>query len=344
MSQIERFAMRSDRSCTVWLEAPGKLALRDEPLAPPGQHQVVCETVVSAISTGTELAAYRGLPPLRPSVGYPRLQGYCNVGRVIAAGSEVAGLAVGDRILTMASHRSHYLAEPVDVFYKLAADDDADRIVTAYLFHLGYNAILRSDVRAGSRVVVIGLGLLGLTSVAMAKLAGADCYALSGQKSSSALARQFDADGVFGRDRVGSLGDALGPSGADVVIGTTNSWSDFELALQLAGQMGTIACLGFPGRDEAPGDFNPLQSQYFYMKQLRIEAVGWSPLGPDSRGFLRFNQKDNIAFLAGRIGSGVLDPSPLISGRYPGERIADAYADLAARKSDAITYLLDWAP
>lgn len=321
----------------VWLEQPGELVLREETLGAPGPGEVLCETIVTAISPGTELAAWRGLPPLRPGTSYPRLQGYCNVARVIECGTDVDGVKPGDRVLSFASHRSHHVLAEADVLYRLPADAAADGVASAYLFHLGYNAVLRGGVRAGSKVLVIGLGALGLTSVAMAAIAGAEVYAVSSQPAPGELARGYGARGVFARGD-----EALGTLGADVVIATTNSWADLDLALRAAGQNGTIACLGFPGRGEPAPETNPFDSQYFYMKQLSIEAVGSSPEHDDSRGFNRFNERANIAYLARMIGSGRLDPAPILSGRYPGKDIAQAYADLDARKDDAVTYLLDW--
>lgn len=325
-------------SKTVWLEAPGKVVLREEPVASPGAGEILCETIVTAISPGTELAAWRGDPPLRPGVVFPRLQGYCNVAKVLECGEGVEGFAPGDRVLTLQSHRSHFIAAADSVLYRLPEDADANKVVAAYLFHLGYNAVLRSNVRAGHRVMVIGLGALGLTSVAMAALAGAEVTGVSSQTAPAEIAKSYGAATVFSREKADALADS-----ADVVISTTNGWDDFALALRAAAQNGTIACLGFPGRTEAPGNFNPLASEHFYMKQLRIEAVGWSPLENDARGFARFNQRDNIAFLARAIEDGRLDPVPIISGSYRGDDIAQAYTDLDARKDNAITYLLDWS-
>lgn len=321
----------------VWLEGPGQLALRAEPVAAPGRGEILCETIVTAISPGTELAAWRGLPPLRSGEGYPRLQGYCNVARVIACGEGVESVSPGDRVLSFASHRSRHLLAERDITYILPDGADADRIAAAYLFHLGYNAALRGGVRAGNKVLVIGLGALGLTSVAMSAMAGAEVFAVSDQPVSTSLARGYGAMEVFGRSD-----EALGGLSADIVIATTNAWVDVDLALRAARQNGTIACLGFPGRGEPAPQSNPLDSQFFYMKQLRIEAVGWSPETNDSRGFNRFNERENLAFIARTIERGQLDPSPILSGRYRGEDIASAYADLDTRKDGAITYLLDW--
>lgn len=327
----------------VHLLAPRQLELRQEALAPPAAGELLCETLVTAISPGTELAAYVGLPPLRAGVVYPRLQGYCNVARVIAKGAGDSGFDVGDRVLSFTSHRSHFVIPASQVLYRLPERADANDAVCTYLFHLGYNAVLRSGVRAGSRVLVVGLGALGLTSVAMAARAGAIVFALSDQRKPAQLALAAGATAVHPRSEVAALRDGLGQGLADVVITTTNGWADWNTAMQLAGPFGTIASLGFPGRGEpVPQGVNPLDSQYFYAKQLRIESVGLSPEFRDARGFSRFNERDNLAYLAGEILQGRLSPALLVSGTLPGTEIKQAYERLLAREDSPITYLLSW--
>ncbi len=331
--------MTTDSSLTVWLNGPREIELRREPLAAPKAGEVSCETIVTAISPGTELAAYTGLPPLRPGPIYPRLVGYCNVARVIESKDE--RYQAGDRVLSFAPHRSHFVIAADDVLLKLPEDSNADTSACSYLFHLGYNAMLRSTVRPGSKVLVIGMGALGLTTVATAALSGATVYALTDHKGPALLALEMGATQAFGRDSGGSLSSALG-DGADVVVVTTNGWSDWAQALRLAARNGVIAVLGFPGRNEPPGNFNPLDSQYFYTKQLRIEAVGFSPQFNDSRGFLCFNERANIAWLERMIQEQRLKADLLISGHYHAGEIDRAYEDLLARKGSPVTYLLDW--
>lgn len=328
----------------VYLNAPRSVELRTETLDSDRllPTEVLCETIVTAISPGTELAAYQGLPPLRAGVVYPRLQGYCNVARVLGIGSSVSGLHAGDRVLTFSSHRSHFVISQDDVLLRIDDKAQADDVVCAYLYHLGYNSVLRAGVRAGSQVLVIGLGALGLTSIAMAAVAGAKVIGLSNQQSSHRIAQSLGAVAVFSRSDLERARAALSEGLADVVINTSNAWADWEIALMLAGHFGTIASLGFPGRGEPAGSFNPLDSRYFYAKQLRIEAVGLSPEKRDSRRFLRFNERDNLRYLADLIAAGRLNPSLLVSGAYAGGDIERAYLDLLARKNDPITYLLRW--
>lgn len=344
MSEAHSQHLEHIEASVAYLNAPFELELRKERLVvrPLGADRILCETLVTAISPGTELGAYAGLPPLRAGIAYPRLQGYCNVARVMAVGSQVQGIRTGDRVLTFASHRSHFVTAASEVLLVLSEHAVADQVVCTYLFHLGYDAVIRSDVRAGSRVLVVGLGALGLASVAMACLAGARVFGLSDQASSARAAKGLGALAVCSRSDAATLRRALGEGLADVVITTTNAWEDWALCLELAAVRGTIACLGFPGRGRGPSAQNPLDSRFFYAKQLRILAVGMAPEKPDGRGFSRFNERDNIEFIAGLIESGRLDSRLLASGRCPASRIDQAYQDLIRHKDDAITYLLDW--
>ncbi len=326
------------------LEAPHELRVKSETLDPAalGDSELLAETIVSAISPGTELAAYTGAPPLRPGVLYPRLVGYCNVARVLGCGSTVAGIKPGDRILTFSSHRSHFRLASADVLAVLPDDIASDDAVCAYLFHLGYNAVLKSEIRPGSDVVVIGMGVLGLTTVALASLAGARVFSISNSEFLQRKAIHFGAADCFSRAEFPQLLDKLGADRAQVVVTTSNAWPDWRLALEAAGEQGTIAVLGFPGRQDTAVPFNPLDSEHFYMRQLRILAVGMSPERPDSRGFLPFNERGNLQRLLGWISDGRLHPAELVSGRFPGSRLADAYESLLRRDDITLTYLLDW--
>jgi threonine dehydrogenase-like Zn-dependent dehydrogenase len=185
------------------------------------------------------------------------------------------------------------------------------------------------------------LGVLGLTSVAMAAIAGAEVIAVSEQAGSAAKVQRMGGRRVFTRAEL-LREPAFGKRGSDVVITTTNSWDDWDLALGQAGQRSSIGCLGFPGRGEPPPKLNPLASEQFYVKQLRIMALGQAPQLRDGRGYLRFNERENIDFLASAITEERLPTNELISGKFPSEDIEMAYEALLRRDDGAVTYLLEW--
>lgn len=326
------------------LEAPRKLIFKTEQIDHNmlGDSELLCETLVSVISPGTEVAAYIGAPALRPGVNYPRLVGYCNVARVLRSGSSAGHIREGDRILTFTSHRSHFLINSSDVVAVVPDAIQSEDAACAYLYHLGYNAVLRSEARLGSKVVVIGLGVLGLGSVAMSVMSGAQVFGISNHLLPHKLAIEMGASACFNREQLSALHDILGRNRAHAVITTSNVWQDWRIALECAGYQGTIAVLGFPGRTETPVPFNPLDSAHFYARQLRIVAAGQSPENPDIHGFLPFNLQDNMKRILGWIGEGRLKPGQLISGEFSGEDIADAYEHLLSREGDPLTYLLRW--
>jgi threonine dehydrogenase-like Zn-dependent dehydrogenase len=331
-------------SVVAVLEAPRRVLMRREMLQTSlGPHDVLCATEVSVISPGTELAAFVGAPALRPGVGYPRLLGYCNVARILECGTAVKTVAPGARILTFASHRSHFVTSAEEILAVLSADVPGKHAACSYLFHLGYSAVLDSGLRAGSTVVVIGLGVLGLASIATAALAGADVIAVGDQAHSQRIARELGARAVYGRADATALLEEVGEARADAVITTSNAWSDWPLALQCAGMRATVAVLGFPGRNEPPPSFNPLDSQHFYTRQLRIVASGMQPQRADDRGYLRFNERTNLARLLRWIEQGRLSAGQLISGEVEGRELASAYERLLARAEPAVTFALRWS-
>jgi threonine dehydrogenase-like Zn-dependent dehydrogenase len=147
----------------------------------------------------------------------------------------------------------------------------------------------------------------------------------------------------FARAQIGDLLAALGPDLANAVISTSNAWADWTLALQSAGERGTIAVLGFPGRGTTGIPLNPLDSQYFYQKQLSILAAGLVPERPDSRGFLPYNERRNLATILEWIRRGELLPAALIAGVLPGDRIEEAYVRLLSGAGAPGTLLLQWS-
>ncbi len=335
------------KSYVVELNGPRQVVITEKeiPEQPPSD-SVLARTLYSAISTGTELAAYQGLPPLRPGPVYPRLVGYCNVAEVIAVGSEVKDTQPGDRILTFQSHRTAFVCPAREIITSIPSSANLQAAATTYLYHLGYNALLKGELRPGYRVAVIGLGFIGLGTVALAQLFGARTWAFSNQESSLEISKGLGATAcrkVEWARHQAEIAKATQGDGIDLVVITSNSWSDWRLALELARKGGVICVLGFPGRGETPPDFNPLDSQYFYDKQLSLIACGYTSDLMASPQDVRFTIRRNCSFLLDLILSSRLDPSALITEVRPWRDIEKVYASAASRKKRFFTCVLDWS-
>jgi threonine dehydrogenase-like Zn-dependent dehydrogenase len=327
----------------LWLNAPRTFEFRTTDLGDCADDQIICETIISAISPGTELAAYTGLEPLRLGHQYPRLLGYCNVARVCEVGASVTSVKPGQLVLTFQSHRSGFAITSSEILHVLGEADMPEKVVCAYLYHLGYNAVLRSGIRAGSRVLILGMGTLGTTTLAMCQIAGAVCDVITDHPSTRARALALGARQVCVRDEFDAAQEGSEPMRYDTVITTVNGWADWKRALVAARKLGTIAMLGFPGRGQDRPDFNPLDPQYVYNKQLRIEAIGESPEQSDSRGFLRFNERDNLAFIIDGIRRAQIDTCHIAVDTFSFREIEKAYEKVSRRETSATTALIDWS-
>jgi len=334
-------------SQVVELLSPRELIFKSQALdlSKLNSQSVAAKTLYSAISPGTELAAWRGDPPLRPGPAYPRLVGYCNVAEVITVGADVQMLKVGDRILTAQSHRSAFICKQSAIFGRVPDALSSIEASTTYLFHLGYNALLKGDFRPGHAVAVLGLGTLGMGSVLLAQALGGQVFALSNHTESLQHAQSMGVRGTWRKDTpdlARRLAESTGGSGIDLVVNTSNSWDDWWLALSLPRKEGIISVIGFPGRGQPPPSFNPLDSRYFYDNQLRLVAAGYSPDVPAAPHDIRFTRALNCAYLMQLLVSGRLMARALVGGVEPAHRIKACYEALCANRVSGLTVVLDW--
>ena len=333
-------------STVIELAQPGTVGFAHEAIDQDrlGASEILAQSAFTAISPGTELAAYAGEPSLRAGVTYPRLVGYCNVAHVLQVGSEVQFCAPGDAVVSLQSHRTHFRCHEDDVLAVLAPEDDLSEMCKIYLFHIGYTALLRSDVRAGHRVGIIGYGAIGRGASALAALAGAEVTVFTSQCE---CLQEMDRSGIhfLPKTPAGSAAvNALPDPTLDVMITTSNSWTDWTLALTAVRRYGKIAVLGFPGCSEPPGNYNPLMSRLFHDRQIEIIACGYSPriTGVEAHD-LRFTTRRNCEYLAQLSRSRRLDTSAIPSKVIPWKSLQNGYERLHRRSGSECTLVLDWS-
>ena len=128
----------------------------------------------------------------------------------------------------------------------------------------------------------------------------------------------------------------------DYVVSTTNSLRDIDLSLQAVKVRGTIGILGFPGRNESYSDFNPFRSDQFYLKQLTYKALGMLPEINDSRGFLKFNERDNLKYVLGLMKRKIISHKIFLPKIYSYKDISKCYEELDLRTHHARTHLIKW--
>jgi len=165
---------------------------------------------------------------------------------------------------------------------------------------VAYNATcVKTHIRPGDSVLVLGPGPIGLLCLALAKLSGAGWVGASGleqDKLRLSLAESLGADQTLmgGPDEVKevvrSVGDGLG---VDVVIDATGHSATLELALAAVRPAGQVTKVGW-GPQPLAFSLDPL-----VQKAVRLR-------GSFSHNFAIWEK------VIGLLASGVLDPHPLV--------------------------------
>ena len=186
------FAANRVKRRAVLFTAPGAVEVCTEEIAQPQGDELLVETVVSAISAGTEMLFYRGQVPtgmsadssidgLTDEVSYPLKYGYACVGRICEAvfpptrQGETAGAdgqidAAGKEdnryYFAFHPHESHFCASPEAL---LPVPEGMAPAQAALLpnAETAVNLVMDGAPLVGERVLVMGLGIVGLLTTAL---------------------------------------------------------------------------------------------------------------------------------------------------------------------------------
>jgi len=349
----------------VIVHAPFDVRLDELPALnrPLGEFEMLVRTELSALSPGTETRIYTGLEADRFSyrVRYPFSLGYNNVGKILAVGNKVQSYSVGQRIFTRMPHLSEYVvAERVagkseggtnsnvpqsyDVIAPVPDSVSSEEAVFTHLFVLGFNALHRGQYRFGENVVVIGVGIVGLGAVCMARAAGARVAAIGNSSSRLEVARKMGADEIWlaGDDERGRAALFGGEAGIDLVILCTDAWPAMKTATEIARRNSRIAVLGFPGVGQGPMPFDPFEPADFYNKSLSYIAVSWMPSDDYPPEYQRFTVKRMYRHILDLMARKRIDITPVVTHHFPIERIRDAFDLALSKDKSAIGIVLDW--
>lgn len=203
----------------------------------PAGREVLCRTVVSGLSNGTERSVLTGGPY---GGGFPAAIGYQTVAVVEAIGEAVENFSVGQRVFCgkVARHRAWFIAEdtPDDLIAALpesVADEEAALLGVAAV---AQHDVRRAAVKSGDQTLVVGDGLIGQFMAQCARAAGGEVTMCGHHAERLELARQISGarivqthgpqDWVALRER-GSFDVAFETTGADIlsdIIGSPGNY------------------------------------------------------------------------------------------------------------------------
>lgn len=273
------------------LERPGSLVLveRDEPsLTSPSDVLVAVRRVGVC---GTDLHAYTGSQNF---FNYPRVLGHELAVEVLAVGTEVDGVRVGDHCAvlpylscgTCAGCRTGRTncCERIDVMgvtidggmceqmlvpgAHLFPDPTMtfDQLVLVETLGIGWHAVARADPRPADSIVILGAGPIGL-AIAQAAALRTDRIAIADiMPERVAFAAAAGLTAVLATDDLAAAAGAVGLARPSMVFDATGNRGSMQAAIGLADHGGTVVFVG-----HTTGDIT-IHNPTFHKRELDLRA------------------------------------------------------------------------
>ena len=159
--------------------------------APPVGNEVLCQTVFTGLTNGTERNQLIGGNYSASSERLPTTDGYQNVGRVIETGPDVKELQVGDLIYASVNHVERFIIPEDGLLLKLPEDVDPGEAALFGISGVAMHCCRRIDPRIGEKVLIVGQGCIGMFAAQILNAMGARVTVCDINESRLAHTRQL---------------------------------------------------------------------------------------------------------------------------------------------------------
>src|SRR3954469_5397166 len=274
---------------------------------------------------------------VRGAVSDDNVLGYSSAGVVLDTGG-IAEFRVGQRVACAGAGRANH-AEVVSVPGNLVGrvPDDVSLRDAAFttIGSIAMQGVRRAEAQLGERVVVVGLGLIGLITVQLLRAAGVRVLGIEPSDKRRELATGFGAEQVLAPDDATAVVKAWTENtGADTVVITASSSSD-QIINQAAGMLrrkGRLVVVGDVGLGLERGPIYQREADMLISTSYgpgRYDA-SYEEGGIDYPiAYVRWTENRNMEEFLRLIGTGAVDIGPLVELELPVDRAGEAYAAIA---------------
>lgn len=321
--------------------------IEDEITTEVSGSNALVRTEYTAVSAGTERDNLRDEPNLYCVQGieappFPRHFGYSGVAIVLKAGPDCTRVKEGQRVVVYFGNHSKYNVFPESKLFPIVYDDiPSDVAALSVIAGFPAEGVRKTRLEFGESALVMGLGILGLISVQMCKIAGAaPVIAADPHEERRNLALQIGADYVLNPkedgfvERVMELTDG---KGVNIAVDSAGKAMATTQALESLAQFGRVTLLGCT-RHPAEYDL------YHLVHGKGASVIGANNLARpqnESRPGNWTGFDDNFA-IQKLLHFKMIDMKPLISEIHSPAEAPAVYDRLVHDKTFPIGVLFDW--
>jgi len=325
---------------SLWFEGRERVSVREEQLDHPADGEVLVQTLVSAISPGTEMLFYRGeieegaevdvaLEGYRRRLEYPLPYGYASVGRVSETGRGV-DRRLGDRLVFVFMPHASAFCLPARSVVAVPEDIPAEDAAFLAAAETAVNLVLDAAPLLGERASVFGLGVIGLLTTGLLGR-----FPLASLCAWDLHPRRREAAAAFGAHAADPASTPRSEASEDLAVELSGSPDGFRLALASCRFSGRLVVGSWYGMSKRRATIEGFDTA-FHRNRVRIISSQVSTIDPALSGRWTRERRLEAAWAALR----TLRPSRLVTHRVPFESAADAYRLLARSPQETIQVML----
>ncbi len=314
----------------IWFTAPRAVTVRDEDVLPPAAGEVQVAAIASLISHGTERLVYRGevdpnlpldLPTLAGSFAFPIKYGYAIAGRIIAVGSGVNDLNIGDAVVALHPHQSIFTL-PAQLVVRLP--DQLDPALGGFYANVETALTICHDAapRLDETVVVFGQGVVGLLVDQLLQRAGTHVIAVDPDPHRRALAAQLGVATTLAAADRATIAAITDGRGADIAIEVSGAPAALAQAIEVVATEGVVVVASWYGQKTVALNLGG----HFHRGRVRLRSSQVGRLAPET--YPRWDYARRRASVCRLLPH--LRLAELISHRFDVAQAAEAYALLDA--------------
>ena len=277
--------------------------------------------------------------------------GYSLSGIIIEKGRLITDLNVGDAVACAGSkiaNHAEIVLVPRNLVVKIPDNVEWKEAAFATLGSIAMQGVRRAGAAFGETIVILGLGLVGLLSLQIAKAAGCRVIGIDLDESRVDISKSLGANLALwsrGTDVESEVLTFTKDMGADAVIicAATKSSEPSNQAMRMCRKKGRVVVVGSVGMD--------LQRQYMYEKELDfVISTSYGPGRYDSLyeekgvdypyAYVRWTENRNMEEFLNMISEKKVNVEKLVSLEFPIDEAPKAYEAITGHEPRPLGVLL----
>ena len=268
----------------------------DTPIPQPGPNEVLIKNYYSVVSSGTELASIesanksvtdklqdssnisKGLDLLKkeglgavieavfPKNVLPLQLGYSSCGEVIQTGKDVHDFHVGDKVVSNGCH-AEYVTVSQNLCSRIPEGTPEKEAAFTVLGSIALHGLRLSETTLGSKIVVIGLGVVGQLVCRLAEAQGSEVIGIDPDEK-----RTLDRENFYTSIEDAINDNSINSENVDAVIITAASSSNepIDVATKIARNKAKIVVVG-----DIP--LNISRNEFYYKELELVVSKSYGP-------------------------------------------------------------------